>query len=172
LKKFAKNLVICLVILFAFTVIGMTFVFPSKYDQLIKAQCKKYDVDENLVRAVIWTESKFDKKAISNKGAVGLMQLLPSTAYYIASLIGEEIEYADLFRADVSIKLGVFYLRLLLDKFKNVDNALCAYNAGEGNVSKWLSEGKGIPFKETRDYLKRVLSVKKIYELKNGIFIF
>lgn len=166
MKRFVKNILICTVILFAFAAVSVTFVFPVKYDGVIERESDRYAIDPSLVRAVIWTESKFDERAISPAGAVGLMQLMPSTAYYLAELMGKKIEYADLFKADVSVELGVFYLKLLIDKFGDVKTALCAYNAGEGNVERWLNAGEGIPYKETRDYVKRVSAAKKIYDLR------
>jgi len=163
LNKFIKNILICTVILIVSLAVSMTFVFPQKYDEILIRECNKNGVSIELVRAVIWTESKYNPKAVSNAGAVGLMQLMPKTAYYIAELKGKKIEYADLKKADVSIELGVFYLKLLLDKFKDEKIAICAYNAGEGNVSKWIQTGESIPYKETREYVKRVKFAKKVY---------
>ncbi len=166
MKAKIKNIIICTVILFALGAVGMTLAFPIKYDDVIQRECSKYGIEPSLVRAVIWTESKFDEKAVSPAGAVGLMQLMPPTAYYLAELMGKKIEYDDLLRAEVSVELGVFYLRLMIERFGNVKTALCAYNAGEGNVERWIESGEGIPYKETRDYVKRVSFAKRIYSLR------
>jgi len=120
--------------------------FQSKYDQLIIEAAKKFDVDAALVSAVIKAESDFNPREVSNKGARGLMQLMPSTA--------ERFGVRNSFDAKANISGGVQYLRWLLDTFSgNADLAVAAYNAGEGNVWKY----NGVPpFRETMTYLKRV----------------
>jgi len=169
LRTYIKNIVICAVILIVFASVSMAVIFPKKHTDIIRSECNKLGVDQTLVQAVIWTESKYDKSAVSPVGAVGLMQLMPSTAYYLADMLGEQVDYEDLKKVEVSVRLGVFYLKILLDEFGDEKTALCAYNAGEGNVRRWLKEGSGIPFRETRDYVKRVAFAKKIYSLKNGV---
>ena len=165
----SANIVICTVILLVFLLVGVAVLFPNEHSDVIEKECSLWGVDEALVKAVVWTESKFSSNAVSSAGAVGLMQLMPDTAYYLAEILGEDIEYADLKNASISVRLGVFYLSKLLQKFGNEKTALCAYNAGEGNVQKWIEQGVEIPFKETRDYVKRVLAVKKIYELRDNL---
>ncbi len=137
--------------------------YPVKYTSEIVAACNEFGVDEKLVRAVIWTESKYRKNAESKAGAKGLMQLMPSTARFSAGLCGEEFDESEMKEPRVNIRLGVCYLAYLLNKFDE-KNAVAAYNAGEGNVKKWIEESRDeYPFKETRDYVKRVYSAKKIY---------
>lgn len=165
-KRPIFNILICAVILLAVATAGISVIFPSKYEKHIKSVSAATGVDEKLLKAVIWVESKFDRKAVSSAGAVGLMQLMPSTAYYVAELNDKKIDYEDLFDAKTSIELGGLYLSMLIKKFGDEKTALCAYNAGEGNVENWLKSDKGIPFKETRDYLKRVAAAKKIYSIK------
>lgn len=127
----------------------------------------KYGVDKSLVLAVIKTESGFDPKAISNKGAVGIMQIMPSTAVFIAEKLG--LSNYDLTDSDISINFGTFYLSYLLKKYSEEFLAICAYNAGEGTVNKWLKQGKlsknNIPYKETKNYIKKVNFRKKLYEI-------
>ena len=120
--------------------------FKSKYDPMIVDAARKFDVDAALISAVIKAESDFNPREISNKGARGLMQLMPSTA--------DRFGVRNSFDAKANINGGVQYLRWLLDTFSgNADFAVAAYNAGEGNVWKY----NGVPpFRETMTYLKRV----------------
>jgi len=120
--------------------------FNSKYDRMIIEAAKEFDVDAALISAVIKAESDYNPSEVSNKGARGLMQLMPSTA--------ERFGVRDSFDAKSNISGGVQYLRWLLDTFNgNADLAVAAYNAGEGNVWKY----NGVPpFRETVNYLKRI----------------
>lgn len=137
--------------------------FPLKYRQEIITATQTYHVDPILVASVINAESGFDKNKVSPKHAVGLMQLLPSTA--AAMKPDAEI---DLFDPATNITLGVKYLAYLIKKFNDTDTALFAYNAGEGNVSRWLSEqGKtkltSCPFKATNAYVDKIKKSMKYY---------
>ena len=137
--------------------------FPLKYRQEIITAAKTYSVDPVLVASVINAESGFDKNKVSPKQAVGLMQLLPSTAAAMAQ--NNEI---DLFDPATNITLGVKYLAYLINKFQDIDTALFAYNAGEGNVARWLSEqGKtrltSCPFKATNAYVHKIKKSLKYY---------
>ncbi|HVO65161.1 MAG TPA: lytic transglycosylase domain-containing protein [Syntrophales bacterium] len=117
------------------------------YDELIAWTAHKYNVDCALVKAVIKTESNFDHKAVSKKGAKGLMQLMPQTA----SILGVN----DCFRPDANIDGGIRHLSYLIDLYKgNIKLALAAYNAGENVVARY----RGIPpYADTRAYVRRVL---------------
>jgi membrane-bound lytic murein transglycosylase B len=121
-------------------------IFKSKFDSLIVEAAKKFDVDAALVSAVIKAESDFNSREVSNKGARGLMQLMPSTA--------ERFGVTDSYDPAANIYGGVRYLRWLLQTFKgNADLAVAAYNAGEGNVWKY----NGVPpFRETITYINRI----------------
>ncbi len=121
-------------------------IFRSKYDRVILDAAKKFDVDAALISAVIKAESDFNPREISNKGARGLMQLMPSTA--------ERFGVRNSFDAKANVSGGVQYLRWLLDTFEgNADLAVAAYNAGEGNVWKY----NGVPpFRETIHYINRI----------------
>ena len=121
-------------------------IFSSRYDSLIIAAARKYDVDAALVSAVIKAESDFNPNEISNKGARGLMQLMPATA--------ERFGVVDALDPAANISAGVRYLHWLLNTFDgNADLAVAAYNAGEGNVWKY----NGIPpFRETVNYIHRI----------------
>ncbi len=121
-------------------------IFKSKFDAIIVEAAKKFDVDASLVSAVIKAESDFNSREVSDKGARGLMQLMPSTA--------ERFGVTDSYDPVANIYGGVRYLRWLLKTFNgNADLAVAAYNAGEGNVWKY----NGVPpFRETINYINRI----------------
>ncbi len=146
--------------------------YPVRHEGIITEYSAIYGVRKSLVLAMIKTESGYDETCVSKKGAIGLMQLMPKTAEYIAFLLGEEPQ--DVSDTETNIEYGVFYISYLLEKFGNEKTALAAYNAGEGNVSDWLKDKKlssngrelyAIPYKETENYVKRVLFNEKIYRL-------
>ncbi|GAB4437376.1 MAG: lytic transglycosylase domain-containing protein [bacterium] len=126
----------------------------KKYDSVIYRYSNSYGVDYPLVKAVIRAESGYNPKAVSRKGAMGLMQLMPETA----SLF----ECENPFDPESNIKTGIKYLRYLMDYFNGrVELAVAAYNAGPKNVIKY---GYTIPpFSETKSYVKKVLDYYKIY---------
>ena len=117
------------------------------FDPLIKLEADRYKVERGLVKAVIHTESGFNPKALSKPGAQGLMQLMPATA--------RRYKVSDPFDPAQNVRAGTEHLKYLLDRYDQVELALAAYNAGEGNVEKY---GGVPPFTETRDYIKRVMS--------------
>ena len=120
----------------------------SKYDYLITKASEKYSVDPALIKAVIKAESNFNHRAVSKKGARGLMQLMPATA--------SSLQVQDSFHPESNIEGGVRYLRYLLNYFSgNLNLALAAYNAGENAVIKY---GGIPPYRETQTYVRRVLS--------------
>jgi soluble lytic murein transglycosylase len=121
---------------------------------------------------VIYQESKFDSDARSPSGAVGLMQLLPDTAIGIAQRTGgSRFRVEDLLDPEINVRYGSWYLRHLLDKYDGREvPALAAYNAGQGNVDKWLAAAPGerlrptdIPYAETRHYVAKVLDARDDY---------
>jgi peptidoglycan lytic transglycosylase len=113
---------------------------------------------------VIESESKFDANARSDAGAVGLMQLTPSTAKGIAEYThGTRFRLSDLTNPDINVRYGAWYLHRLMAKYGNERLALAAYNAGEENVDRWQAAHEGIQFAETRDYVDKVERLKKIY---------
>jgi soluble lytic murein transglycosylase-like protein len=122
---------------------------PHALEELIRTASRRYDVDERLVRAVVAAESGSDARAVSPVGAMGLMQLMPSTA--------SELRVADAFDPEQNLDGGVRYLRGLLDRFPGrPDLALAAYNAGPAAVER---HGGMPPFSETRAYVRRVLDL-------------
>lgn len=124
---------------------------PSTLLDYISAACRRYGVDPSLVHAIIKVESDFNPYALSRKGAMGLMQLMPHTA--------AELNVRNSFDPFDNIEGGVKYLSYLLDRYEgNISLALAAYNAGETAVKRW---GTIPPFKETQNYVKKILKLYK-----------
>jgi soluble lytic murein transglycosylase-like protein len=127
---------------------------PAEYEQIIKTCSEKYGVNSSLIKAVIHAESGYNPNAVSNKGASGLMQLMPGTA--------RSLKVANSFDPKDNVEGGVKYLRFLLDTFRgDVSLALAAYNAGLTRVAKY---GGIPPYAETRTYVNRVLSYMQSYQ--------
>jgi soluble lytic murein transglycosylase-like protein len=125
----------------------------NSYESLIRSASSRYNVDADLIRAVIKVESDFDSTARSQKGATGLMQLMPETARLH--------NVGDLYDPSANIEGGVRHLKLLLGKYQgDLELSLAAYNAGIKAVEK---HGGIPPFAETRDYVRRVLSYYQTY---------
>jgi soluble lytic murein transglycosylase len=148
-------------------------ILPLDYSSVIRHQAAEKRLDPALVAAVIYAETKFDART-SPAGAVGLMQILPQTAEYLARRSGATtFTTADLMTPSVNIAYGSYYLRYLLDEYhQNTWEALAAYNGGEANVDRWIAEARAdghsfraadIPFPETRDYVQRVLQARAEY---------
>ena len=178
MKKVLVTLLILAVIAPVFAGAYYTVRYPLKYQTEAASACEEYGLDRALVNSVINAESRFDRRAESSAGALGLMQLMPETAAWLAPSAGlADFESVDLFDPAVNINLGCFYLKYLLGRFKDTDTALAAYNAGEGNVAVWLKDesmsdgGKikpeAIPFKETRDYVRRINKYRKVYSWRS-----
>jgi hypothetical protein len=118
----------------------------ARLEELVQSTAARHGVDANLVRAVIETESGGNPSAVSRKGAVGLMQLMPTTAL--------ELGVKNMYSAEQNLEAGVRYLHTLIDRYGgDLDRALAAYNAGAGAVDR----AGGVPkYRETRDYVKKV----------------
>ncbi len=135
--------------------------FPNKYAREINDAADEFGLDRSLVRAVVWAESKFDRTAVSDKGAVGLMQIMPSTLDECATALGMRGEI-DGFDTQTSLRCGCYYLKLMYDRFDgNTDYALMAYNAGENNARRFM-RGETV-FPETQKYVSDIRKAKKIY---------
>jgi soluble lytic murein transglycosylase len=143
---------------------------------VIRRQAAEKHLDPALIAAVIYAESKFDPHP-SAAGAQGLMQLLPETAYFIAHRSGgSRFTAQDLATPAINVAYGSYYLRYLLDHYGGEEMlAVAAYNAGLGNVDRWVSHARAegeplsaqtIPFPETRAYVERVLNAQADYRSK------
>lgn len=167
-----SGIAIILIIIFIF--LFFEFKYPLKFKDDIKFYSEKNNISPTLVAAIVNTESSFNQNAKSKSGAEGLMQLLPSTARFVADKFCVEFD-GNLFSPQKNIEIGCLYLKYLFDKFKNEQTVLFAYNSGEGNVSIWLKneqfskDGKTLfscPFEETNIYVKKVQKATKIYSKK------
>lgn len=152
----------------------LRLVYPIPYRDAIIKSAEQFDADPFLVVAVMYVESRFDPHAESPKGARGLMQVMPDTATWAAEQMGHgELALGELDQPERNIQIGVWYLTYLLGLFDGqISTALAAYNAGPGNVRRWLDSGvwsgsaetlDDIPFGETRSYVRRVLNTYGIY---------
>jgi soluble lytic murein transglycosylase len=138
--------------------------YPLHYETIVRGHARNYKLEPALLAAVIEQESKFHADAKSSTGAIGLMQLLPDTAKGIALRTGgHKFVVSDLYNPEINVRYGAWYLRHLLDKYRDEQTALAAYNAGQANVNEWIDQGKGIAFAETRHYVSRVERLKDIY---------
>ena len=137
---------------------------PFRYQEIVLAHARNYRLDPALLAAVIYQESKFDANARSDRGAIGLMQLLPGTAKGIAARTGgSRFRVSDLYDPELNVRYGSWYLRHLLDKYGAERTALAAYNAGQTNVDGWRARGIGIQFDETKAFVDRIESLKRTY---------
>src|ERR1700751_4087287 len=146
---------------------------PLTNSDVIRTQAAQKHLDRALIAAVIYAESKFDPRP-SPAGAQGLMQIEPATAYFLAGLSGgSRFSASYLATPSVNVAYGSYYLRYLLDHYRgDLMLALAAYNAGLTNVDSWVAHAQSngeslseeaIPFPETREYVRRVLSAQRNY---------
>ncbi|MDE6059164.1 MAG: lytic transglycosylase domain-containing protein [Clostridia bacterium] len=158
-----------ILLLFAAVFIGFFVSYRRPYRETVKES----GLDENLVYAVMKAESGFREGAKSRAGAIGLMQVLPSTAQFVCEINGLQFDIEKLTDGKYNVKIGCLYLTYLLERFPVTETALCAYNAGEGTVSQWLADTAystdgltliEIPYSETRAYVKKIMKFRKIYE--------
>jgi len=129
----------------------------NKFDHIISNAAKKFRIDPALIKAIIKAESNFNHEAISPVGAQGLMQLMPATAY--------ALQVEDVFHPENNIEGGARYLRYLLNTYRgNLTLTLAAYNAGESTIAKYNNNVP--PYRETQNYIKRVMSYYKEFSNK------
>ena len=147
------------------------FYYPLDYSDYIQEAAERYQVNPYYIAAMIRCESNYDPDAVSDAGAVGLMQVMPETAQNMAELgliDSEEYSPDDLSDPETNINYGTAYLRYLVERYHEMNPAIAAYNAGMGNVDKWLEEDEdvraSVDFSETESYIQRVNRAKEMYE--------
>lgn len=165
----------CILMVVVLCVIGynlaLRHIYPLKYSDIIERQAAEYGIDEFLIAAVIRCESGFDRNAESKAGAVGLMQLTEETFYDMNKLLcdGDRVFETDCYIPSVNIEYGTAYLKYLFGIYGDDKlSVLAAYNAGPGNVASWVGdnvrlEREEIEFKETAEYVDRVLKAEEYY---------
>ena len=155
----------------------LKILYPKTYQEIVSTYQEKYNIEESLIFAVIKAESNFKKDAISNRNARGVMQLMEETAKDVArknniKLNTENME-EELCDVEKNIEIGTCYLAMLIQRYENKEVALAAYNAGIGTVDGWIEKGiiqkdgtdiENIPYKETNNYVRKILRDYKIYE--------
>ena len=152
----------------------LKLVYRQDYSEYVEKYAKENNIDSLLIYAIIKAESNFDDDAVSNKGAMGLMQLMDETAKEVAT--NELMEYNSeetLYNPEKNIQIGVKYFADLKEIFGNDAIAIAAYNAGMGTVNSWIEEGiikadgsdiENIPYKETNMYVRKILRDYNMYQ--------
>jgi soluble lytic murein transglycosylase len=151
-----------LLLLYA-VLVGLRLLWPLGFTSVLAEAAAAYGVDPDLIAAVTYAESRFRPDAVSPRGAIGLMQIMPATGSWIAEQMGLPAPTArDLFDAERNVRFGSWYLRYLLDRFGDVETALRAYNAGPAAAERWRDE-RTDPHPETTAFVRRVLAARPIY---------
>ncbi|MFA6082590.1 MAG: lytic transglycosylase domain-containing protein [Patescibacteria group bacterium] len=147
-----------------------TWRYPLKYQDEVKAAAIQNNLPKNFIMSVIREESRFNPDAKSNAGAVGLMQVLPTSAKWMATKRGKTLDLSTLNDPKVNIDYGCWYLSYLLKTFNgNYTTTIEAYNAGMANVTEWEKVQSGyIAFPETAEFVKRVKQSNEIYDKLYG----
>jgi soluble lytic murein transglycosylase len=184
LKKKTKVLIIFTILLFIFVILFgilkiqnyiLKKIYKIEYSEYIYKYSEENNIDPLLITAIIKVESNFNRNIKSSSGALGLMQLMESTAVEQANEVGEEIVVTEsLYNPEINIKIGTTYFAKLMKKYdNNYLLALAAYNAGIGNVDSWIKDGiikedgsdiENIPYKETNNYVRKIVRDYKIYQ--------
>ena len=183
MKAIIKFLIILILLLLIYFVLFkvveidkkiMKAIYPLKYTEYVEKYAKKYDIDPYMVYAIIKAESNFDENAKSATDAIGLMQIMEETALETANKMDLDVSVEDLFKPDININIGLNYFTYLLNKYDdNYALAIVAYNAGMGNVDNWIKEGiieedgsdlENVQFKETNNYVRKILRDYEIYK--------
>lgn len=154
---------------------GQKAIYKLEYKEQIETYAKEFKIDPYLVASVIWAESNYDPEAVSGRGAIGLMQIMPDTGEWIAQKLGEnEFKVEDLKKPEVNIRYGCWYLSYLLERFPGqLENVIAGYNAGPNKVQQWLDSEKyssngekldSIPYSETENYVEKVTIAYEKYK--------
>ena len=181
-KKKVNILFKILVIIITVTLLGLSptvfnklmikKLYKKDYSEYVSKYAEEYDIDENLIYALIKAESNFNEKAVSHQNAKGLMQLMQSTAQDLANRSQIKLTKDNILEPDININLGTQYIASLLNKYDSIEVALAAYNAGSGNVDRWIKNGtiksdgsdiENVPYKETNTYVRKIMRNYKMY---------
>lgn len=150
-------------------------IYPIKYSEYVYQYAEEYNVDPLLVFAIIKAESNFNPNVVSSSNAIGLMQLMDTTAEELARKLDITfVAKSSLYNPDLNIRLGTKYFSDLLKEYnQNTLLALTAYNAGKGTLKRWMEQGtikedgsdiENIPYKETNNYVRKIARDYKIYQ--------
>lgn len=146
--------------------------FPQNYSEYVSRYAAEYGVPEYIVYAVIKTESNFESNAVSDAGAIGLMQITPATFEWVSRLMKRSSDRGMLYDPETNIEYGTYLLSYLYMRYNRWDTVFAAYNAGMTRVDDWLqdsrySDGDGklseIPFRETEEYIHKVNDAIDVY---------
>lgn len=175
LIKIGIILILLLTSIWGIKEVALKMNYPKKYEEYVEQYARENELDPLLVYAIIKAESNFKADVVSSSKAIGLMQLLESTAKEKAQK--EEIPFesaADLYNPQKNIQLGCAYFAELLENYDgNLAIAIAAYNAGIGKVNTWIREGtiqkdgsdlENIPYKETNTYVRKIIRDYEIYQ--------
>lgn len=177
-KKERKGKYFLAFLLTVIFVVGGLFAFykiryPVKYQDEIAKYSDSYSLDRTMVASLINEESSFNPNAVSKAGAIGLMQITPSTGQFVANKLGDtNYDASQLFEPDTNIKYGCYYLKYLREKFVDTKVVLTAYNAGETTVRLWLKDKQystdgvtlsKIPYNVTDNYTTKIINGMKHY---------
>jgi len=147
--------------------------YPREYTEYVEKYAERFGVPEYVIYSVIKVESGFESGAVSDRGAVGLMQMMPDTFVWLTTELEENLNAATLYDPDTNIRYGTYYLSKLYLQFGTWDEVYAAYNAGPTKVSEWLKDKKysengknldSIPYKETEEYVKKLNKANEIYK--------
>lgn len=147
--------------------------YPCDYNEFVETYSNENNLSTDFVYAVIKCESSFDKDAVSNVGAKGLMQIMPDTFTWVRGKLKDDAADNEVFDPETNIKYGCYLYGYLTEKYESEEVAVAAYHAGMGNVDKWLKDEKysddgktlkDIPFPTTKKYVAKVIETKKIYQ--------
>ena len=183
-KIFISVMIVILIMILIFILFKkdiLKIIYPKTYSEIISTYSEEYSVEENLIYAVIKAESNFESEAVSNKSAIGIMQIVEDTAIDVAKKnninIDTENIKEELLDINNNINIGTKYLSTLLSQYGNIEVALAAYNAGIGTVNNWIekqiikadgSDIENIPYKETNNYVRKILRDYDIYNYLYG----
>lgn len=176
-RKKLLSIIIFVLIIIAIIIVArelmMKQLYKKEYSEYVTKYSQEYGVEEELVYAIIKAESNFDPNAVSHQNAQGLMQLMYATAEEVAQKNGIQLTEENILDPEININIGTKYISELLKKYECMEVALAAYNAGSGNVDKWIKEGviqsdgsdiENIPFKETNTYVRKIMRDYRIYQ--------